>query len=74
MRTFQPAPAMPVPLLVAAPMMPAVCVPCQELELTLQPLNRLFVRSALVTQSPGSCASASRTLPSLATVASLTMS
>ena len=67
---------MPRPLFAAAPMMPAIFVPCQELLSTPQlwksPLGALF--SAAVIQSPGSLASASRPSPSLAEGTSDTMS
>jgi hypothetical protein len=36
--TFQPTPAMPAPLSVAAPIRPATCVPCQLLEVAGSPL------------------------------------
>src|SRR5581483_5075664 len=63
-------PAMPVELLVMAPRMPAVRVPCHELFATVQLANFVFDVSLELTQSPGSDASASRPSPSLATAAS----
>ncbi len=67
---------MPWPLSAAAPMMPAILVPCQELLATPQLRKALppALFSALVTQSPGSLASASRPSPSLAVTRSDTMS
>ncbi len=59
---------MPVPLLVAAARMLAVCVPCQLLLWAVPgegSLHRL-TSSAAVTQSPGSEGSGSAKLPSLA--------
>src|SRR5579871_2468983 len=61
----QVMPAMPVALLVSAPRMPAVRVPCQELDCAVAFLQSLFgelLTSALVIQSPGSEASASETV------------
>jgi hypothetical protein len=67
-------PAMPRLLLVAPATRLAVAVPCQLLEEAPQS-EKVPVRvSASVTQSPGSLGSASRPLPSLATVALLTKS
>ncbi len=71
---FQLTPATPVPLLLAAAISPAMKVPCQELGSTVQPANWAVAASALLTQSPGSAASASRPLPSLAVATSLTRS
>ena len=69
------APAMPRPLLVAAPTRLAVRVPCQLLLEALQPLKVPRPASALLTQSPGSLASSSRPgWLSLATVLLLTKS
>ena len=64
-RTVRPTLAMPTPLLVAAPISPSVCVPCHELLVASQPS---VPASPAVTKSPGSEASASRPLPSLALV------
>src|SRR4029079_16512757 len=61
-RACQVIPLMPVELLAIAPRIPAVRVPCQELFSTVQPWNVVVWVSAVVTQSPGSEASAS--LPS----------
>jgi hypothetical protein len=57
---------MPMPLWVAAPIRPAVWVPCQELSCTSQSPNAagLAVLSASLIQSPGSDGSASRPSPS----------
>ena len=63
----QVMPAMPVPLLLSAPSSPAVRVPCQELLPAVPPLHCALLKSAWVTQSPGSAASASCASPSLAT-------
>ena len=65
---------MPTPLSVAAPMMPATCVPCHELALISQLEKVEVARSAAETQSPGSLASLSRPSPSFEIAASLTMS
>ena len=62
-------PAIPMPLLVAAPMTPATFVPCQELGSTVvQPasMNRVIAASVASIQSPGSEASACQPSPSLA--------
>ncbi len=59
-------PATPMPLLVAAAMVPATCVPCHELSSTPQPANVPEASSVAVIQSPGSLGSASRAPPSLA--------
>jgi hypothetical protein len=37
MRAFQSTPLTPLPLLLAAPIVPATCVPCHELASPLQP-------------------------------------
>ena len=73
--TSRPTPAMPTALFVAAPIRPAVCVPCHELlptSLATQP--RTTPTSAAVTPSPGSVGSASRPPPSFAAPASVTKS
>ncbi len=67
---FQVIPVTPTALLAIAPRMPATRVPCQELFSTVQPLNRVVCVSCVVTQSPGSEASASLPSPSLAIVGS----
>src|SRR5882757_9591479 len=67
-------PATPCALLVNAPRIPAVRVPCQELISTLQSLNFELLVSVELIQSPGSEESASRPLPSLAKSTSLTKS
>src|SRR5580658_2191581 len=62
-------PAMPIPLLVSAPMTPATLVPCQELvAAVVQPalMNSVICVSAVVMQSPGSEASSCQPSPSLA--------
>src|SRR5256885_1400194 len=59
-------PATPRELLDAAPRMPVVRVPCQELICVSQLLNWELAVSVESTQSPGSEASASRPPPSLA--------
>ena len=56
----QLTPATPTPLLVSAAIVPATCVPCQELLLAEVPVPH----SPAATQSPGSEGSASRALPS----------
>jgi len=56
-------------LLLIAPRIPAVRVPCQVLLVTVQPENCVVFASAAVTQSPGSEASESRPPPSLETAA-----
>src|SRR5579885_1864783 len=61
-------PATPRELLVAAPRIPAVRVPCHELICVSQPLNCELAVSVESIQSPGSEASASRPPPSFATV------
>src|SRR5450755_2160462 len=63
---LQVRPATPFALLVIAPRMPTTRVPCQELLATLQSLNSVVLVSAMLTQSPGSDASASRPSASLA--------
>src|SRR5260221_13896779 len=75
---FQPTPATPTPLLVAAPITPATSVPCHELGRTLHtglPAASFcpntgwvagLVRSAELIQSPGPVESGSRPSPSLA--------
>ena len=65
---MRPTLAMPTPLLVVAAIRPAVWVPCQLLSPTAQsaPENTGLALSAWVMQSPGSEASLSRALPSLA--------
>lgn len=60
---FQLMPATPVLLLLAAPIVPAVCVPCQELSAAM-----LLPHSLAITQSPGSLGSLSRPPPSFATL------
>src|SRR6266853_1107307 len=60
-------PAIPVPLLLSAPSSPDTRVPCQELFATIAALHSGLLRSAWMTQSPGSEASASCASPSLAT-------
>ena len=72
--TPKAVPAMPWPLFAAAPIRPAILVPCQELSSTPQFLNCPLAFSPAVIQSPGSLASASRPSPSLAVPASDTMS
>src|SRR5690349_371 len=54
----QVIPAMPIPLLVLAPRIPATRVPCQELGAAVawEHTLGLLVMSELVTQSPGSAA------------------
>src|SRR3989440_5119829 len=64
---LQVTPAIPVPLLLSAPRSPEIRVPCQELFAAIAPLHSVLLRSAWVTQSPGSDASASCASPSLAT-------
>jgi hypothetical protein len=54
-------------------MTPATCVPCHELSATPHSSKRPALSPAL-TQSPGSVASASRPLPSLAMAASYILS
>jgi hypothetical protein len=58
--------AMPMPLLLSAPMMPTTRVPCQELGATVSLANSGFCWSVAVTQSPGSEGSGSQPSPSLA--------
>src|SRR6267143_3621818 len=64
---LQVHPAIPLPLLLSAPRSPDTRVPCQELFPAVPPLHSGLLRSAWVTQSPGSEASASCASPSLAT-------
>src|ERR1700688_1767495 len=62
-------PAMPMPLLVSAPTMPATLVPCQELlAIVVQPawMNSVWAISVRSSQSPGSDAPACQPWPSLA--------
>ncbi len=70
-RAFQSMPARSRPLLVAAPTTLATPVPCHDELATVQVLNRVSSLSALVSQSPGSLASASRPSPSLETAGSV---
>ena len=63
--TVRPTLAMPTPLPVAAPIRPSVCVPCQEL---FEAVGQSVLVSFAATKSPGSEASLSRPLPSLAVV------
>src|SRR5215469_13237285 len=70
---FQVMPAMPSMLLAMAPSIPATRVPCQELtEVCVTPafLQAVWLRSALLTQSPGSEASVPGQLVLLAVKAS----
>ena len=62
MRAFIATPTTPVELLPIPAMVPATCVPCQE----LGPLDPEKPQSPLLNQSPGSLASESRPVPSLA--------
>src|ERR1700730_3171226 len=64
---LQVTPAIPVPLLLSAPRSPDTRVPCQELFPAVPALHSGLLRSAWMTQSPGSEASASCASPSLAT-------
>src|SRR5579864_1389924 len=69
---FQVMPATPAPLFVAAPRIPAVRVPCQELGPAVALPHRLAFpeMSLLVTQSPESTAPGPGQLPPFATKAS----
>src|SRR5688572_14769108 len=72
----QLTPDMPLPLLTAAPSVPATIVPCHVLFVTPQPCNAppAVCDSSVVTKSPGSDASPSRPSPSPENRASATKS
>src|ERR1700752_144344 len=69
----QVSPAMPTPLLVLAPRIPATRIPCQELGAAFSLLHSLgwLVMSVLVIQSPGSDAPGPGQAPPFATKASV---
>src|SRR5262245_41847479 len=64
----QSRPETPVALLVIAPIIPATRVPCHELSDRAQLASATLVRSAELTQSPGSEGSASSPSPSFALI------